>query len=53
MILGKIIARFYKIQTALKLRCEKCYFTRREGVLFVGCKTFPRHKQRQGRPNKK
>lgn len=44
-----IFARFYQIRTAVKLRCEKCYFTRREGVLFVGCKAFPRHKQRQGR----
>lgn len=48
----QVFARFYKIRTALKLRCESCYFTKREGTLFVGCKAFPRHKQRQGRKKK-
>lgn len=41
--------RTIKIKTALQLRCESCFLTKREGRLFVKCKIHPRHKQRQGR----
>ncbi|MBN3322920.1 RM36 protein, partial [Atractosteus spatula] len=37
-----------KTKTALKRRCQDCFFVRRRGKLFVFCKTNPRHKQRQG-----
>nr|XP_006635995.1 PREDICTED: 39S ribosomal protein L36, mitochondrial [Lepisosteus oculatus] len=37
-----------KTKTALKRRCQDCFFVRRRGRLFVFCKTNPRHKQRQG-----
>ncbi|MBN3299945.1 RM36 protein, partial [Amia calva] len=36
-----------KTKTALKRRCQDCFFVRRRGRLFVFCKTNPRHKQRQ------
>ncbi|OCT74349.1 hypothetical protein XELAEV_18033318mg [Xenopus laevis] len=37
-----------KTKTALKKRCNDCYFVRRRGRLFVYCKTNGKHKQRQG-----
>uniref|UniRef100_A0A4W6FII4 Ribosomal protein n=1 Tax=Lates calcarifer TaxID=8187 RepID=A0A4W6FII4_LATCA len=37
-----------KTKSALKRRCNDCFFVRRRGRLFVFCKTNPRHKQRQG-----
>ncbi|KAI9008346.1 ribosomal protein L36-domain-containing protein [Gaertneriomyces semiglobifer] len=40
-------ARTYKTRTALKLRCEHCFFCRRRGKLRVVCPENPRHKQRQ------
>ncbi|CAL8073352.1 unnamed protein product [Calicophoron daubneyi] len=39
--------RFYKVYDHLTLRCRDCYFDRREGRLYVECKTHPRHKQMQ------
>ncbi|GAA6231816.1 39S ribosomal protein L36, mitochondrial [Lates japonicus] len=37
-----------KTKSALKRRCNDCFFVWRRGRLFVFCKTNPRHKQRQG-----
>nr|Q1LWG3.1 RecName: Full=Large ribosomal subunit protein bL36m; AltName: Full=39S ribosomal protein L36, mitochondrial; Short=L36mt; Short=MRP-L36; Flags: Precursor [Danio rerio] len=37
-----------KTKSALKKRCNECFFVRRRGRLFVFCKAHPRHKQRQG-----
>ncbi|KAK5855388.1 hypothetical protein PBY51_005490 [Eleginops maclovinus] len=37
-----------KTRSALRRRCNDCFFVRRRGRLFVFCKTNPRHKQRQG-----
>ncbi|KAK5883867.1 hypothetical protein CesoFtcFv8_020146 [Champsocephalus esox] len=37
-----------KTRSALRKRCNDCFFVRRRGRLFVFCKTNPRHKQRQG-----
>eukprot|EP00842_Homolaphlyctis_polyrhiza_P005499 jgi/Hompol1/5950/HPOL_001833-RA len=39
--------RSYKIKTALKKRCEHCYFVRRKGKLRVVCPENGKHKQRQ------
>ncbi|GAA56938.1 hypothetical protein CLF_111859 [Clonorchis sinensis] len=39
--------RFYKVRDHLTLRCRDCHFDRREGRLYVECKTYPRHKQAQ------
>ncbi|XP_033980834.1 39S ribosomal protein L36, mitochondrial [Trematomus bernacchii] len=36
-----------KTRSALRKRCNDCFFVRRRGLLFVYCKTNPRHKQRQ------
>jgi large subunit ribosomal protein L36 len=40
-------ARGYKTKTALRLRCEHCFFARRRGKLRVICKENPKHKQVQ------
>ena len=37
----------YKTKSALKLRCEHCFFARRRGKLRVICKENPKHKQVQ------
>ena len=37
----------YKVRAVVKKRCEKCYFVKRQGRLFVECKVKPRHKQMQ------
>ncbi|MBN2094159.1 MAG: 50S ribosomal protein L36 [Candidatus Zambryskibacteria bacterium] len=37
-----------KVKASVKKRCPKCKLVRRKGVLFVVCKSNPKHKQRQG-----
>ncbi|HEX3999915.1 MAG TPA: 50S ribosomal protein L36 [Pirellulales bacterium] len=37
-----------KVRASIKRICEKCKIVRRRGVVFVVCKSDPRHKQRQG-----
>lgn len=37
-----------KVKASIKKMCPKCKLVRREGVLFVVCKSNPKHKQRQG-----
>ncbi|KAH6576071.1 hypothetical protein BASA50_000410 [Batrachochytrium salamandrivorans] len=39
--------RSYKVKTALKKRCEHCYFVVRKGKLRVLCPENGKHKQRQ------
>ncbi|XP_019364744.1 PREDICTED: 39S ribosomal protein L36, mitochondrial [Gavialis gangeticus] len=36
-----------KAKVVLRRRCKDCFIVRRNGRLFVYCKTTPRHKQRQ------
>ncbi|VDQ14191.1 unnamed protein product [Trichobilharzia regenti] len=40
-------SRFYKVHDHLVRRCRDCYFDRRDGRLYVECKTHKRHKQAQ------
>ena len=37
-----------KVRASVKKICRNCKTVRRNGVLFVICKTDPKHKQRQG-----
>jgi len=37
-----------KVRASVKRICEKCKIVRRRGVVFVVCRSDPRHKQRQG-----
>lgn len=37
-----------KTKSAVRLLCKDCYFVRKAKRLYVRCKTWPRHKQRQG-----
>jgi ribosomal protein L36 len=37
-----------KVRSALRLLCKDCYRVRRGNTHFVYCKTFGKHKQRQG-----
>ncbi|MEK7642484.1 MAG: 50S ribosomal protein L36 [Patescibacteria group bacterium] len=37
-----------KVKASVKKICSKCKTVRRRGVLFVICKSNPKHKQRQG-----
>ena len=37
-----------KVRAAVKTMCKNCKTVRRRGVLYVVCKTNPKHKQRQG-----
>ena len=37
-----------KVKASVKKICRKCKIVRRNGVLFVICKTDQKHKQRQG-----
>ncbi|EGF81211.1 hypothetical protein BATDEDRAFT_10423 [Batrachochytrium dendrobatidis JAM81] len=39
--------RTYKIKTALRRRCEHCYFVARKGKLRIVCPENGKHKQRQ------
>ena len=36
-----------KVKASVKKICRNCKIVRRNGVLFVICKTDPKHKQRQ------
>jgi ribosomal protein L36 len=36
-----------KVVTALKKRCQHCYFAKREKKVYVLCEYVPKHKQRQ------
>ena len=38
-----------KVVTSIKRRCKDCRLIRRGKTVYVRCKTFPRHKQRQGK----
>jgi ribosomal protein L36 len=44
--------RWMKVRSAIKKRCEACYFVRRGKISYVYCKVHPRHKQRQGPKHK-
>ena len=37
-----------KVKASLKLACPDCYYVARKGKLYIRCKSFPRHKRRQG-----
>lgn len=37
-----------KVRASVRKMCEKCYFVRRKGRLYVMCSSNPKHKQRQG-----
>ncbi|MBI2463149.1 MAG: 50S ribosomal protein L36 [Candidatus Spechtbacteria bacterium] len=37
-----------KVRASVKTMCRSCKIVRRRGVIFVICKTTPKHKQRQG-----
>jgi len=37
-----------KVRASVKKMCDKCKIVKREGVLRVICKQYPKHKQRQG-----
>ncbi|MBN1564659.1 MAG: 50S ribosomal protein L36 [Anaerolineae bacterium] len=37
-----------KVRSSVRKMCEKCYFVRRKGRLYVMCSANPKHKQRQG-----
>ncbi|MDH7569204.1 MAG: 50S ribosomal protein L36 [Armatimonadota bacterium] len=37
-----------KVRPSVKKLCDKCQIIRREGVVRVVCKQYPKHKQRQG-----
>ncbi|MDP4010251.1 MAG: 50S ribosomal protein L36 [Candidatus Spechtbacteria bacterium] len=36
-----------KVRSSVKTICQSCKIVRREGRVFVICKTNPKHKQRQ------
>ena len=44
----KTIKDNMKVKASVKKICRNCKIVRRNGVLFVICKTDPKHKQRQG-----
>ena len=37
-----------KVKALVKKICRNCKTVRRKGVLYVICKTDPKHKQKQG-----
>ena len=37
-----------KVRSSVRKMCDKCYFVRRRGRLYVMCSANPKHKQRQG-----
>ena len=37
-----------KVRSSVRKMCDKCYFVRRNGRLYVMCSAYPKHKQRQG-----
>ncbi|KAK1926307.1 ribosomal protein L36-domain-containing protein [Papiliotrema laurentii] len=40
--------RGFKVRSSVKRICEACFVVRRKGRVYVLCKKFPKHKQRQG-----
>lgn len=38
-----------KVVSSIKPICKDCFIVRRGKVLYLRCKTFPRHKRRQGK----
>jgi large subunit ribosomal protein L36 len=42
------IGQIMKVQASVKKICKSCKVVKREGRVFVICKSNPRHKQRQG-----
>lgn len=36
------------VKASVKKICKDCKVVRRKGVVFVICKRYPKHKQRQG-----
>ena len=47
-VAAKIIKDNMKVKASVKKICRNCKIVRRNGVLFVICKTDPKHKQKQG-----
>ncbi len=43
---GEVMAM--KVRASVRKICDKCYFVRRNGRLYVMCSANPKHKQRQG-----
>ena len=43
-----LAARWMKVRSSLKKRCESCFIVRRGKIAYVYCTANPRHKQRQG-----
>ncbi|QJC34922.1 50S ribosomal protein L36 [Enterobacteriaceae endosymbiont of Donacia piscatrix] len=37
-----------KVRTSIKKICRNCKIIRRKKMIYVYCKTDPKHKQRQG-----
>jgi len=37
-----------KVRASVKKICRNCKLVKRKGIVWVICKTDPRHKQRQG-----
>ncbi|MCB9800199.1 MAG: 50S ribosomal protein L36 [Candidatus Omnitrophica bacterium] len=37
-----------KVRTSVRRICENCKVIKRKGVVYIICKTNPKHKQRQG-----
>jgi len=37
-----------KVKASVKKICRNCKIVRRKGVLYVICRSDPKHKQRQG-----
>ena len=44
---GVVPCRTYMVRDKLTLRCDGCYFAKRQGIRYVECRLRPRHKQRQ------
>ena len=42
-----------KVKSSVKIRCKGCYTALREGIVYVCCKTNPRHKSRNGSNKRK
>ncbi len=38
-----------KVRSSVKKMCPDCKIVKRKGVLYVICKSHPKHKQRQGK----
>ncbi|GAV04155.1 hypothetical protein RvY_14476 [Ramazzottius varieornatus] len=44
---GVAPCRTYVVRDILTLRCDGCYFAKRQGIRYVECRLRPRHKQKQ------